>query len=520
MAAGLAASRLYAFAEARPHFERALELWDAVAPAAGALPLDRVELLSRAAQACRLTGERQRAVALGRQALAELDHRAEPVRAAVLYERLGESHFWDDETALDCYGRALALLPPGATRERARVLAAQGHALMGLRRWHAAREHCESALAAALESGDEPAEAGARITLGLVLGYLGDPCAGEIHLRRALDVASVGDQQARAYVHLGELQRLRGDHAGALETMGTGERAAARLGMRRSFGHFMYVNGTDDLFRLGRWDEAEQRLVEAERLDLDVTGAALHHAIAGHLYALRGEVTVARAHLEQALALAGEPLPAEFVAPIRTAWAALAFAENDAEGARRHVEAAFEAIGDQKDPLYTPPLHWLGVRAAGDLAELARARRRDAELAGARGRAAALLADLATILEPSAAGAAPPDGLAYQALAVAEHGRVEGLPAPERWAAAASAFSALHEPFPAAYARWREAEAGLAAGGYRAAAADALAPPTPRRWSCARGRSKRSSRGSLGARASRSPYRRQRPPRTSGTTGD
>ena len=53
----------------------------------------------------------------------------------------------------------------------------------------------------------------------------------------------------RAYVHLGELLRLRGDHAGALEAMETGERAAARLGMRGSFGSFMYVNAIDDLLR-------------------------------------------------------------------------------------------------------------------------------------------------------------------------------------------------------------------------------------------------------------------------------
>jgi ATP/maltotriose-dependent transcriptional regulator MalT len=236
----------------------------------------------------------------------------------------------------------------------------------------------------------------------------------------------------------------------------------------------MYVNGINDLFRLGRWDEAERRLLEAERLDLDVTAAALHHAIAGQLLGLRGDAAAARAHLEQALVLAGEPLPAEFVAPIHTGWAALAFALDDADSAQRHVEAAFDAIGDEKDPLYTPPLHWLGVRAAADLAERGRARRRSDELAAARRRADALVGDLAAILEPSAAGSPPADGVAFQALTCAEQGRVEGRSATEPWADAASAFEALREPFPAAYARYREAEARLAAGGERAAAVDAL----------------------------------------------
>jgi hypothetical protein len=34
----------------------------------------------------------------------------------------------------------------------------------------------------------------------------------------------------------------------------------------------MYVNAADDLLRLGRWPEAEQRLAEAERTELGVTG--------------------------------------------------------------------------------------------------------------------------------------------------------------------------------------------------------------------------------------------------------
>src|SRR4029077_15868562 len=125
-------------------------------------------LLSRAAQAARYAGDRERAVALGRRALAELDPAAEPVRAARLYERLGEYSSWDDLAALECYEHALALLPPDATAERAQLLAAQGHALMGLRRSGEARACCEAPLAA---SDVDPAAA-AGLTLGLVLAFL------------------------------------------------------------------------------------------------------------------------------------------------------------------------------------------------------------------------------------------------------------------------------------------------------------------------------------------------------------
>ena len=126
---------------------------------------------------------------------------------------------------------------------------------MGLRRWEESRERCEAALAAAAAAGDGTQAAAARTTLGIMLGFLGDTAGGERHLREALATAD-GEDGVRAYVHLGELLRLRGDHAGALETMETGERAAARLGMRGTFGCFMFVNGADDLLRLGRWEEA------------------------------------------------------------------------------------------------------------------------------------------------------------------------------------------------------------------------------------------------------------------------
>ncbi len=473
VAAGLEASRLYAFAEARAHLERALALWDSVTPAAGSLPVDRVELLARAAQAARFAGDPQRAIALCEEALDRLDHGTEPVRAALLYERLGEFHFWDDATALRCYRQALGLLPEGAVRERARLRSAEGHALMGLRRWEEARVCCETALTLAVDVHSPAAEVWARTTLGLVLGFLGDPEAGEGHLRRALDTAEAlgaGEDAVRAHLLLGELLRLRGDHGGALAVMERGEEAAARLGMRGSLGNFMRVNGADDLLRLGRWDEAGVRLESARRMDLGSTSAVLQHTISGHLHALRGEAEAAGADLARALELAGDGLPSEFVTPLHGAWAALHLAEGEAEEARRHVQQGLAAVGEARDPLYTPVLHALGVRAEAELAERARGLRRDDDLAAARSRARGLVADLDATLEPWAGGGAPPDALANAALARVELSRVEGAPDPDGWLRTAERWEALGEPHPAAYARFRHAEALLAAGGDRAAA--------------------------------------------------
>jgi DNA-binding CsgD family transcriptional regulator/tetratricopeptide (TPR) repeat protein len=467
--AGLHAARVYAFPEARGHFERALELWDV----AGRVPdaVDHVELLTQASQAARYTGDRERAVTLGRQALGEVDEAAAPVRAARLYERVGEYASWDDRAALEYYDRALALLPPGPLPERARLLAAQGHALMGMRRWEEARERCELALAAADDVDGRPQAAAAGVTLGLVLGFLGDAAAGEQHLRTALDTAQrvgSGEVTARAYVHLGELFRLRGDHAAALDAMLTGERVAARLGMRGSFGHFMYVNAADDLLRLGRWDEVAQRIDHAERLELGVAAGAMHHTTAAHLHALRGDTAPARLHLERAGELAGEGLPGEFLAPLHSARATLALVESDPDEAARQVAAAFAAVGDDRDPLYTPALHWLGVRAEAERALRARARRSAAGQAAAAARADELLADLDDLLERHAP---VPDALAHRAAARAERSRVAGGGHAAAWEAAADAWERLHEPHPAAYAKLRQAEALLGSGERRAAAA-------------------------------------------------
>lgn len=475
VSAGIEAARVYAFAEARVHFERAIGLWDTVLPDRDVTPLDKVELLARAAQAARFSGDPEQAIALCRQAIAEIDVVAEPLRAAMLHERLGEYHYWDDKTAFECYEQALAIIPSDPTPERARLLAAEGHALMGLRRWTEARERCEEALAIAERIGDGRHEANARVTLGLVLEFLGEGEA-EQHLRRAMQIAkAVGanEEIARAHLHLAELYRLRGEHEAALKVMVDGEQIAARMGMSASLGNFMHVNATDDLFRLGRWDEVELRLADSERMDLGVTAAAMHHEISGHLAALRGDTATADAAFERVDVLVEQGLPCECVTTAAIAATARALVAGEPREARRRVARAVERVGDAQDPLYSPPLYALGMRAEADLAEQARALRRDADVHAARSRANELASDLERVLQ-CASGGVPPDAAAYRDLTQAELSRVEGEPRVELWRQAAAAFEPLGQPYPMAYARLRQAEALLQSRQDRAAAADLL----------------------------------------------
>src|SRR6185312_6444428 len=97
------------------------------------------------------------------------------------------SQFWQEEDAgLASLRAALALLPERCVAERARLIGAEGRALGHLFRWQEARERCEVALRLALEAGSPAEEARARTTLGVALAFLGDPAAGEPHLRAAL----------------------------------------------------------------------------------------------------------------------------------------------------------------------------------------------------------------------------------------------------------------------------------------------------------------------------------------------
>ena len=243
---------MYAYDEARVHFERALELWTSV---------DRVDLLARAAQAARFAGDPERAVALCREAIELTD---EPARKALLYERLGEFHFWDDEAALECYERALALLPGEPRLLAARGARADGPAALGR--------------VARVLRGGARRRAPAR---GSRSGSCSPTSASRRRARRTCAARwswpQTGEETARAYLHLGELLRVRGDHAARSRRWSTASARRRGSGCAARSGTSCTSTRADDLLRLGRWDEAAERLAEAAaRMDLSRTavGAA------------------------------------------------------------------------------------------------------------------------------------------------------------------------------------------------------------------------------------------------------
>ena len=117
------------------------------------------------------------------------------------------------------------------------------------------------------------------------------------------------------------------------------------------------------------------------------------------------------------------------------------------------------------------PLCAQGLRAQAELAALARARHDADALHERLTRAGELLTTArqgtteASVITPSAAG--------WAAAAEAEHERAHGLARPESWSEAAAVWDRLERAPFAAYCRWRQAEALVAAGASRT---DAAAP--------------------------------------------
>ena len=208
------------------------------------------------------------------------------MRAAGFFERLSRYESWDGERALEAAERALDLLGPEPSAERARALTGRALQLSMRGRWPEARAGAEEALAVAVAAGARAEECWARSELGIALAFDGDADAGEHCLRRALALAeehAAPEEVARTYVNLAELERLRGRTGAALAAMREGRERADALGIGASWGVFMAVLATEDLLELGRWEELDAALDATRDVNAGRAGAVLWPLVAGRL---------------------------------------------------------------------------------------------------------------------------------------------------------------------------------------------------------------------------------------------
>jgi DNA-binding CsgD family transcriptional regulator len=461
--AGSAAEHRSGFAEAQRHYERALELWEQVRDAEARGGLDRIELHRRAAEAANLAGDSGRAAALVRGAIAELDAEADPVRAGVLWQRLGR-FLWaagDGEAAFRAYEQAERLVPaePPSTA-RARVLAARGQGLMLVDRHEESMASCVEAIAIARRVGARAEEGHALNTLGFVQTYLGNPSEGVANLRESLRIAEeVGDVDdlCRAYLNLSEclagpLNRLEEGLQLAVE----GVALSRRRGTASDYGVSIQCNAATALIRLGRFRDAHEVLRDAEsRNPSEIADADLRVAQA-RLEVCAGAFADASAHIAT-VRLMTNALDPPYDAPLRALEAEIALWQSRPGDALTMVAAG---LAQAESPWLAAPLVWLGLWAHADAAAPRRAGM-DAAPAGA------VVLNGAELLKQARGFLAGPRPAAdvtrgYVALCEAEAARLSEAGAAEPWGDVAAVWASLSQPYLEVYARLRQAEALLA----------------------------------------------------------
>ncbi|GAA3124392.1 helix-turn-helix transcriptional regulator [Streptomyces rectiviolaceus] len=475
IAAAAAARGRHAFAEQHQLLERALEVWDdapeelrrkamrqgvddGLSPAISPdMPGDFVDLLAAMTVAARLTGERERSLALCNRALRKLE--GDPLRAAwfwaeryQLVRDLSRSDGWDEIVQAQ---KLLKGLAPSVVH--ADVLTHAAH-------WYAvhqpgpkAVETAEQAVELCRMTGAENTGLAARLNLAWLTINLGDVEAG---LEQARDVCARDLEPGNARVLLqgrGNLSTALhgiGRYTEAVEVAEEGGGLAERHGLPDT-ASFIDANLAESLTQLGRWADADAVLDRAGGR----RGASLRTQ--GQIAGQRAELALARGAYDEARRLMEEsdswtsgryPEPQHSLAMARVA-IALAAADGRILDVRSLLDAAVgEAIapGHQR---YGWPLLYEAAAAE----------------ARARGHAVAELGREAALEQIREAMQGQPEFAPLWAvlslMTEAELLTAEGRDTSARWTEAVAAAEQLEAPVMLATARLRLAEALITHGG-------------------------------------------------------
>jgi DNA-binding CsgD family transcriptional regulator/tetratricopeptide (TPR) repeat protein len=475
------------FAAALRQYERAIEI-EGLLPgddAPGAGPANRAALFERAAEVANLAGEHRRASHLISLAAQDPPAGAAGTGAAVLLHPRLVRYL----CASGASREALAAAEEGARSagggsdlsERVHLAAARAEALRLAGRYEDSRREASEALDLARRAdARHPVQTQLLATLGHVVAMLGDDEAAVAALEQARDLAEASgnpDDIARAHLNLAEL--LSGPlsrMADAVEVADRGVRRAQELGLARSYGVALQAVAINTRFRLGWWSETDAMLNNA--LACDPTGAAaidLRLARAKLLVG-RGDFGAALDDLDTVEALTVDAIGPRYRVPLLTLRAGLAMWQHRPDYARMAVAEALEDETAQGDIWLLAPLLWHGLRAEADHVAQDWSRRSPEQVGETARRADDLLAQAEGLIDHARASAPPVrDAVAaYAEMCRAEHSRVAGDSSVDAWVAAAAAFGRLGQPYPVAYARWREAEAHLNHRTRSSAAAAAL----------------------------------------------
>jgi DNA-binding CsgD family transcriptional regulator/tetratricopeptide (TPR) repeat protein len=451
---------LYGFTEAHRYWSLALDLITGDAP-------ERTELLAHAAESAHLCGEHQRALTR----LEELAGRPDAPNVCDLHLRRARylAAAGRSTTAEVEYERALQA-PDCSPRQRASAAAYLAELLLHLGRYADANTRARDALEMAEVNGSTADLVRASAALGFSAAYREDPDAGLAVIRHAVEIAERSghpDDLGCAYLHLAELLTgpLNSIEEGVLVARRGAERLAS-LGVGRSYQTRLLAIAAKGLFRVGQWSEADAVLEGAMSHRPSGADAVELLLVRCQLWVGFGDLEAARRDLDAvATVLAGGG--ARHVLPMLTLRAGLAMWQARYAEARSAVQRGLTETRSD-DFLLLGVLAWHGLRAEAQ-----------AHVAGEPTDAGAIRRLTAVVhrIEEAVDGAgsqvrAVLDG--YLELCAAELNRIADRQDPEPWARAAQIWDRCQQPYPAAYARLRQAEAALLRKSRRAAATAAL----------------------------------------------
>ena len=249
------------------------------------------------------------------------------------------------------------------------------------------------------------------------------------------------------------------------------------MGLALSYGVGLEENMVECELRLGRWREARARL---ERLlDGRVARGQERLTLLGQRIALEareGRFEAAARYERHAVALLDANVLAQSKVIAACGRAEFALLRRDPDAARRIVAETRRAIGmgDLVDLAGAAHARHAsggrprrrGARAPPGPRRGDRSRQCRVELNGAHNVRGSL--QFYAFEEPVGDERAPPETEAQWLVGEAELARLNAEPRPDLWDEIAARWEALRFPYPAAYARFRQADASLAAGGARA----------------------------------------------------
>ncbi|MGZ9276003.1 MAG: helix-turn-helix transcriptional regulator [Candidatus Limnocylindrales bacterium] len=477
-----AAAAAHAFGEAGRALERAIDLWDVVPADDRPTDTDAAALYHAAALARMVSGQQDRAVDFARAAVERLDPVDQRERWAAANERLARATWisgtMDDGLAiLQSTAAVLEQAEPSAIR--ARVVASLAGAYM-LRGDHPqAGDAARAAIELARATGSRTSEAHALNTLGTSTALLGRCDEGLRILREAFALTHElddVDDMGRAYANLSSALTICGANEESFEVAMAGVAWARGVGAAGGYGRFIGGNAIDAALELGRWDQANaliDELLAGVPVGVNRIGML---SVVGPFYARRGRTADAERLLTEGRALVDRVLEAQFSGPMYVGLVELALTTGQPDAGAALAAEGIVRIGRTQDRYYQSELLAIGARAEADRAETARAAPK-VEAGEDAARSAIGYRD--TLLEWAATAAGP--GMfggrlaADTSAAIAEAHRAEGRTEPGAWKEAVDAAERAGSTWRVAYARYRFAEALLAARAPRPETAAALA---------------------------------------------